>query len=150
LPWQRRSRWNGQTAIAGRVFLLDTIGELASLYEFSDVAFVGGSLVPKGGHNVLEAAQSGGTILVGPHTENFRDIVAIFKRADALRVVAPESLAANVLHLLQNDAERDGLGQRALEVMQAQQGATERTVGALLKLLPGESVAAAASVERQA
>jgi 3-deoxy-D-manno-octulosonic-acid transferase len=150
LPWQRRSEWNGQSAIAGRVLLLDTIGELASLYEFSDVAFVGGSLVPKGGHNVLEAAQSGGTILVGPHTENFRDIVAIFQRSDALRVVTPESLAAIVLHLLQNDAERDGLGQRALGLMQAQQGATERTVEALISLVAPASVNAAESVERQA
>jgi 3-deoxy-D-manno-octulosonic-acid transferase len=149
LPWQRRSRWNGHTTIVGRVLLLDTIGELASLYEFSDVAFVGGSLVPKGGHNILEAAQSGGTILVGPHTENFRDIVGIFQRADALRVVTPESLAASVLHLLQNDADRDGLGQRALEVMQTQQGATERTVEALITLLLPASVADAASVERQ-
>jgi 3-deoxy-D-manno-octulosonic-acid transferase len=150
LPWQRRSQWNGQSAIAGWVLLLDTIGELASLYEFSDVAFVGGSLVPKGGHNVLEAAQSGSTILIGPHTENFRDIVGIFQRADALRVVTPESLASTVLHLLQNDAEREGLGQRALEVMQAQQGATERTVAALMNLLPSASVAAKVSAERQA
>ena len=66
------------------VFLLDSIGELASLYEFADLAFIGGSLVPRGGHNVLEAAQFGTPILVGPHTENFRDIVEIFRRADAL------------------------------------------------------------------
>ena len=150
LPWQRRSSWNGQTAIAGRVLLLDTIGELASLYEFSDVAFVGGSLVPKGGHNVLEAAQSGSTILVGPHTENFRDIVGIFRHADALRVVTPSRCSKVMLALLENDAEREQLGQRALQVMQTQQGATERTVAALLTLLPAESVAAEVSAQRQA
>ena len=150
LPWQRRSSWNGQTAIAGRVLLLDTIGELASLYEFSDVAFVGGSLVPKGGHNVLEAAQSGSTILVGPHTENFRDIIGIFRHADALRVVTAESLSKVILELLENDAEREQLGQRALQVMQTQQGATERTVAALLTLLPAESVAAEVSAQRPA
>ena len=92
LPWQRRSQWNDQTQIAGRVLLLDTIGELASLYEFSDVAFVGGSLVPKGGHNVLEAAQSGSTILVGPHTENFRDIVDDLRAGARLARGDPESL----------------------------------------------------------
>ncbi len=72
--------WDGARAIAGGIFLLDTIGELASLYEFADIAFVGGSLVPRGGHNVLEAAQFGAAILVGPHTENFRDIVDVFRR----------------------------------------------------------------------
>ena len=107
-PWRRYCRrpacrgsgvprWDGQTVIAGRILLLDSIGELASLYQFADLAFVGGSLVPKGGHNVLEAAQFGVAILVGPHTENFRDIVDIFQRADALRVVTPESLASTVL-----------------------------------------------------
>ena len=82
---QRRSQWDGNAAARGSVFLLDTIGELASLYGFADLAFIGGSLVPRGGHNVLEAAQFAKPILVGPSTENFRDIVDIFRRADALR-----------------------------------------------------------------
>ncbi len=110
LRWQRRSSWEGKSLTQGSVFLLDTIGELASLYQFADLAFVGGSLVPKGGHNVLEAAQFGAAILVGPHTENFRDIVGIFERAEALRVVTPESLAPTVLALLENDAEREAFG----------------------------------------
>ena len=84
LRWQRRSAWDGQQSLSGCVFLLDSIGELASLYQFADLAFVGGSLVPGGGHNVLEAARFGVPILVGPHTENFRDIIRIFQRADAL------------------------------------------------------------------
>ena len=117
LRWQRRSQWDGQQPLGGGVFLLDSIGELASLYQFADLAFVGGSLVPKGGHNVLEAAQFGIAILVGPYTENFRDIIGVFQRADALRVVTPQSLTPTVLALLQDDAERERLGQRALEVM---------------------------------
>ncbi len=84
LRWQRRSQWNGQQPLGGSVFLLDSIGELASLYQFADLAFVGGSLVPKGGHNVLEAAQFGAAILVGPHTENFRDMVGIFQQGRRL------------------------------------------------------------------
>ena len=135
VAFQRRSEWTGQCAISGKVFLLDTIGELAALYQFADIAFIGGSLVPRGGHNVLEAAQFGAPILVGPSTENFRDIVETFKRADALRVVTPESLTATVLQLLRNDAERGALGQRALEVLRSQQGATEKTVRELLQLL---------------
>ena len=134
--WQRRAQWDGRSPIAGGIFLLDSIGELASLYGFADLAFIGGSLVPRGGHNVLEAAQFGAPILVGPHTENFRDIVEVFLRADALRVVTPESLTATILQLLENNEERGVLGRRGAEVLRSQQGATERTVNALLELLP--------------
>jgi 3-deoxy-D-manno-octulosonic-acid transferase len=88
---------------------------------------------------VLEVAQFGVPILVGPHTENFRDIIRIFQQADALKVVTPESLTPAVLELLQDAGERASLGQRALAVMRSQQGATERTVAALLRLLPATS-----------
>ncbi len=145
LGFQRRSQWDGRKLIAGGVFLLDTIGELASLYEFADLTFIGGSLVPRGGHNVLEAAQFGKAVLVGPHTENFRDTIEIFRRADALRVVAPPSLTPTVLQLLENHDERAALGQRALEVVRSQQGATERTVKGLLGLLQEHASAAIAS-----
>ncbi len=135
LRYQRRSQWKAGRPTAGDVFLLDSIGELASLYEFAEVAFVGGSLVPRGGHNVLEAAQFGTPILVGPYTENFRDIVDVFRDADALRVVTPQSLTATVLQLLEDPDERAALGRRAFEVLRSQRGATERTVSALLELL---------------
>ncbi|MGA3053908.1 MAG: 3-deoxy-D-manno-octulosonic acid transferase [Candidatus Korobacteraceae bacterium] len=132
---QQRSQWKEEMPIGGGVFLLDSIGELASLYEFADVAFVGGSLAPRGGHNVLEAAQFGTPILVGPYTENFRDIVDVFRDADALRVVTAQSLTATVLQLLEDPDERAALGRRAFEVMRSQRGATGRTVSALLELL---------------
>ena len=135
LRWERRSQWDGQRAIAGGIFLLDTIGELASLYEFADIAFVGGSLVPRGGHNVLEAAHFGVAILVGPSTENFRDIMEVFRRADALRVVSVQSLIPTVLHLLEDHEQREGLGERAQAVVDSQQGATQTTVDALLELI---------------
>jgi len=150
IRYQRRSQWDGSEPMAGGVFLLDTIGELASLYEFADLTFIGGSLVPRGGHNVLEAAQFGKAILVGPHTENFRDIIEIFCRADALRVVTPQSLTPTVLQLLENHDERAALGQCALEVMRSQQGATERTVNALLGLLQERAPAAVVSSEKRA
>ena len=85
-------------------------------------------------------------ILVGPHTDNFRDIVSVFKRADALRVVTPDSLTSTVLELLQNDSERSSLGQRAREIMAQQQGATEPTITALLQLLPAQSNSSPAAV----
>ncbi len=127
---------DGGASLGGSVLLLDSIGELASVYEFADLAFIGGSLVAKGGHNVLEPAYFGVPILVGPHTENFRDIVDIFRRADALRVVTPETLAPGMLELLVNWEERERLGRNARDVMQSQQGATRRTAEALLALLP--------------
>lgn len=150
LRHQSRSQWEEGPLIPGSVFLLDSIGELASLYEFADLAFVGGSLVPRGGHNVLEAAQFGTPILVGPHTENFRDIIDVFRRADALREVTPQSLTATVLRLLENYDERAALGRRALEVMRLQRGATGKTVSGLLELLSaqGSLRAAEATVER--
>jgi len=150
LPYQRRSQWDGRQPIAGGIFLLDSIGELASLYEFADLAFVGGSLVPRGGHNVLEAAQFGAPILVGPHTENFRDIIEILHKADGLRVTTPQSLTQDILHLLANKDERVCLGRRAAEVFRSQQGATNRTVKALLELLPESARAAELSSERHA
>jgi 3-deoxy-D-manno-octulosonic-acid transferase len=135
LRWQLRSEWEGERAIAGGIFLLDTIGELASLYEFADLAFIGGSLVPRGGHNVLEAAQFGAAILVGPHTENFRDIIGAFRSANALCVVTTQSLTSTVLHLLEDHDQRAALGARATEVLRSQQGATLKTVDTVLGLV---------------
>jgi len=135
LGFTRRSEWNGEQAIAGRVLLLDSMGELAALYELADLAFIGGSLVPRGGHNVIEAAQFGVPILVGRSTENFRDIVDMFRRAGALRVVDTATLAPAVLQLLADTDQRQAIGRRALEVMRSQQGATGKTVGELLRLL---------------
>ena len=82
---------------AGGVLLIDTIGELAALYALADVAFVGGSLVPRGGHNILEPALHGVPILVGEHTENFRDIVGLFQRRNAVRVVTQAEFPLTVL-----------------------------------------------------
>ncbi len=138
LPLFRRSRWQGE-ALAGRVLLLDSVGELAALYALADLAFVGGSLVPRGGHNIIEPAQHGLAIVVGTHTENFRDIVSLFQGRDAVRIVGPDELSATFSRLLANEAERRALGKRALETVQAQTGATLRTVDALEKLLATSS-----------
>jgi len=130
----RRSVWSGEP-LAGAVLLLDTIGELAALYALADIAFVGGSLVQRGGHNIIEPAQYGVAIVVGKHTENFRDIVSLFRSRDAVRVAGPAELPLVFLELLANNEERVGLGQRAGETMRSQIGATSRTAGELLKLL---------------
>src|SRR5258708_12499618 len=74
----RRSSWNAGTAITSNIFLLDTVGELASVYALADIAFVGGSLVPTGGHNILDPAQSALALMVCPPTFNFPAIVLLF------------------------------------------------------------------------
>ena len=130
----RRSAWNGE-ALAGSVLLLDTIGELAALYGLADIAFVGGSLVPRGGHNIIEPAQYGVATVVGNHTENFRDIVSLFQRRNAVRVVGPAELPLVLMELLANDTERKALGERAAETVRSQSGATARTADALGELL---------------
>lgn len=134
VKFERRSQWHGEP-LAGEVLLIDTIGELSSLYAVADLAFVGGSLMPRGGHNIIEPAQHGIAILVGEHTENFRDIVELFKSRDALRVVRPVDIAGTFLNLLGNEAERRALGSRAAETLKSQQGATELTMGKIHELL---------------
>lgn len=146
LPFFRRSRWKDEP-LAGAVLLLDSMGELASVYSLADVAFVGGSLVPRGGHNIIEPAQFGKAIVVGNHTENFRDIVALFQSRDAVRIVGLAELPLVFMQLLADDAERRGLGARALETMRSQMGATSRTLDALQALLPGREATRALSPE---
>jgi 3-deoxy-D-manno-octulosonic-acid transferase len=92
------------------------------------VAFVGGSLVPRGGHSVIEPAQHGIAIVVGQHTENFRDLVDRLKSRNAIRIAGPGELARLLIELLADPAERSRLGMRALEVLAAERGSTERTM----------------------
>ncbi|MDP9267434.1 MAG: 3-deoxy-D-manno-octulosonic acid transferase, partial [Acidobacteriota bacterium] len=105
LPWVRRS--DRPTTFSGGVLLLDTVGELAAAYGLGTLAFVGGSLVPRGGHNILEPAQHGAAVLCGPHSENFRELVTDFERAGALRVVDAAALGSTLLQLMANAGQRE-------------------------------------------
>ncbi|HEX4786344.1 MAG TPA: 3-deoxy-D-manno-octulosonic acid transferase [Candidatus Sulfotelmatobacter sp.] len=138
IPFFRRSQWQGE-ALTGGVLLIDSIGELAALYALADVAFVGGSLLPRGGHNIIEPAQHGVAIVTGNHTENFRDIVRLFQRRDAVRIVGMAELPLTLMQLLADDAERRALGRRAQETMRSQMGATVRTLEALKALVGDKS-----------
>jgi 3-deoxy-D-manno-octulosonic-acid transferase len=136
--WVRRSEWNQKPAgplKPGEIVLLDTIGELASIYSLASVAFVGGSLVPAGGHNPLEPAQFGVPIVMGPHYANFVAIADSLRAHDALRIAAKEELAAALLELLGDRSAAEAMGTRAREVFERQAGATERCVAALQALL---------------
>ena len=130
----RRSLWSGEP-LTGGVFLLDSIGELAAIYSLATVAFVGGSLVARGGHNILEPALYGIPIVTGNHYENFRDVVKFFARHNAVRIVGVAELPLVFMELIENAAERGLLGRNALAALDSQRGATERTVSALLKLM---------------
>ena len=133
----RRSAWNGVHSgkLAGGIVLLDSIGELASMYALADVAFVGGSLVPRGGHNILEAAQFGTPVITGPYTENFRDIMRAFIDEDAVVVAETDQFASELLELLNDDAKRRSIGERGLKVVRANAGATGRTLELLRDLI---------------
>ncbi len=133
----RRSEWveSPKTLQPGTVFLLDSIGELASVYSLAHVAFVGGSLVLSGGHNPLEAAQFGVPVLMGPSYENFRGIVEKLREHDAVRIVQPAELRGALVELLAGSTETVAMGVRGREVFESEAGATERAVQALLQLI---------------
>jgi len=130
----RRSLLEGDCAAAD-VILLDTVGELAALYRFASVVFVGGSLVPKGGHNILEPALYAKPIIVGPYMENFREITKEFLRRGALlqlRGADPHSLTAELqgafANLLSDKNYAETLGSNARRAIDENRGATARTV----------------------
>lgn len=121
------------------VLLLDTIGELAGIFEVSDMVFMGGSLVSTGGHNVLEPAYWSKVIAFGPHMENFRDIAKLFLDAGAaIQVRSPEELA-HATWLLENKEARERLGSSAREVLEQNSGATARSLAVLQRYLGAES-----------
>lgn len=143
--WIARSAWKTQPAhalepvAAGQIILLDTIGELASIYSMASVAFVGGSIVPAGGHNPLEPAQFGVPIVMGPHYANFRVIVEALRAHNAIRIVSREEFEQTLIKLLNSPAEANAMGARARQVFEQQAGATVRTVQALEGLLAREA-----------
>jgi 3-deoxy-D-manno-octulosonic-acid transferase len=120
----------------GEVLLLDSLGELAQVYALASVVFVGGSLVPAGGHNILEPAVAGRAVVVGPHMENFQEIAEQFRSERALvQVASPDELAREVSALLVDAERRRGLGDRARELVSRNRGAVSRTADALGSLL---------------
>jgi len=122
------------------VVLLDTIGDLAAVYGVADVAFLGGSLVRKGGHNPLEPAQFGVPVVMGPSYENFRDVVAKLKEVGGIRIVHDEVELSNVVaDLLADREEARTVGEAGRRVLEEQQGATARSVKAIVSLISGEA-----------
>ncbi len=121
------------------VFLLDSIGELAGLYRLADAVFVGGSLVPAGGHNLLEPAGFGKPPLFGPSMENFQEIANKFLAQGAGRQVeSPEDLGVAWIELVGNSEKREQMGQLARKIVEENRGATERTIQYIARVLPAD------------
>jgi 3-deoxy-D-manno-octulosonic-acid transferase len=136
----RLSRWRLASAPIppGAVLLVDTVGELSSLYALATLAFVGGSLIPHGGQNPLEPAGFGVPVVMGPSYENFRGMVDAMVEAKAIRMVTRENLCKALQDLLNGEGV-DGLGQRGRDFARSMTGATGRTVTALVQLLQQRS-----------
>lgn len=120
------------------VVLLDTIGDLAAVYGVADAAFVGGSLVERGGHNPLEPAQFGVPVVMGPSFQNFRDVVAkMLEDGGILIVQNKDELETALFGLLTNRERAKAIGENGRRVFEQQQGATVRTVEALVGMIQG-------------
>jgi 3-deoxy-D-manno-octulosonic-acid transferase len=135
------------------VILLDTIGELAAVFPLASIVFIGGSLMPKGGHNILEPAACAKPIIVGPHMENFRQIMKDFAARNAviqLPDVEPsgltKALASTWAELILNESLRQKLGDAAHAVTLENRGAAERCADKIIGLLHGCSKSDSARV----
>ena len=121
---------------AKQCFVVDTMGELLRFYAAADVAFVGGSLVPVGGHNLLEPAALARPVIVGPHTFNFAEVTEdLIKAGAALRIPDGDALGPAVVRLLSRDIERRTMGEAAHRVMERERGAVERTMAIVKTVL---------------
>jgi 3-deoxy-D-manno-octulosonic-acid transferase len=137
---ERRTALVVDSAPKADVVVLDTIGELARLYQIATVVFVGGSLVDAGGHNILEPAIFGRPIVFGPHMRNFAEIAAEFLRnGAALQVHSTRELADTLLTLVGDPAQRARLGEAARAIVESNRGANGRTLDVIADLVPPRS-----------
>lgn len=122
----RRSE-NGMCSRDIQILVVDTMGELPIFYASSDIAFVGGSLVPRGGHNLLEPAALGRAVLVGPHYFNFSEITQQFLQAEAaVEIRSSETLAEKVIELLSQPQKRAAMGEAGQNLIEHSKGASQR------------------------
>ena len=142
LSWTRRTATPDARDRQAEVILLDSIGELHSVYSLASIVFVGGSLAKTGGHNILEPAAVGVPVIVGPHTYNFQSIVESFVKAGAIVQLEPLTDSAAIVELadlitglLTNPARLDELGTRARNLVVENRGATVRALQSLSSIL---------------
>jgi len=129
----RRSQ--GLPSHATDIFVGDTLGELLLLYATADMAFVGGSLMPQGGHNPLEPAAMGLPVIMGPHVFNFSAVVRLLREAGGLIQVSPAQLSQVISPYLQDEAARQAMGARAKQVVENNRGALHQQCALIQSLL---------------
>jgi 3-deoxy-D-manno-octulosonic-acid transferase len=133
----RRSELAIDTEPRADVVILDSIGELAQLYQLATAVFVGGSLVKQGGHNILEPAVFGKPILFGPHMDNFREIADTFVTSGAaVQVQSERELEEALLTVVSDPVRRARLGAAARALVEANRGAKAMTLAAIADVLP--------------
>jgi 3-deoxy-D-manno-octulosonic-acid transferase len=121
------------------IYIADTIGELGTLYALAPVAFIGGSLIDRGGQNPIEAVRHGVAVLTGPHWQNFRDAYrTLLRHEGAIETKSSADIAAAVTKLFENPAELQRMRAGATQALSTLSGALEKTVAALLRYLPDE------------
>jgi 3-deoxy-D-manno-octulosonic-acid transferase len=124
----------GEPPDPARPAIVDTIGELENVYALADVVFVGGSLIPHGGQNMLEPAAQGRPVVFGPHVHNFVQEVTLLERARAcVKIERVEELGGTLARLIADPCERERLAAAGIAVVEAQKGATALTLAALLE-----------------
>jgi 3-deoxy-D-manno-octulosonic-acid transferase len=129
LSFIRRARIEGSSPVSVPVILLDTLGELAAIYALADIAFVGATLVPLGGHNVMEPALFGVPVVFGPHTANVAAAAAaLLETGGGVEVRDGYDLAKTWLRLIEEPERRRRMGQAASQAARTQDGALERTL----------------------
>ncbi|GAA0718936.1 lipid IV(A) 3-deoxy-D-manno-octulosonic acid transferase [Dokdonella soli] len=126
----------GGADVSCQCFVVDSMGELIDFYAAADVAFVGGSLVPVGGHNLLEPAALARPVIVGPQTFNFEEVTEdLIKARAVIRIADGDALGLTVVRLLSRDVERRSMGEAAHAVMESERGAVERTMAIVERVL---------------
>lgn len=141
LPYSLRSEIEGTPGpmASGNVLLVDTVGELLQFYAVADLIFVGGSLVPIGGHNILEAALLKKPVLFGPHMHNFKEISRLLVKAGGGLVVADgEEFFRVATNLLEEPERCQEMGAKGYALLQDNRGATERTLHAIERIMEAE------------
>ena len=135
----RRSELPIDAEPRAEVIVLDSIGELAQLYQLATAVFVGGSLADHGGHNILEPAIFGKPIVFGPHMQNFREIADAFvANGAAVQVQSERELEDTLLALLTDPVRRARLGAAARALVEANRGAKEKTLAGIAEGAPPE------------
>lgn len=128
LEFIRRSALQGESATDRDIILMDTIGELSRAFSSISITFIGGSLVPVGGHNILEPAYWSKPIIFGPHMDNFPISAEFIERSAALQIKGPEEMAKIVIELLGDRTKSDSMGRNAKEIVEKNRGAVKKAV----------------------